>query len=199
MVYIRPRARGWQMPWWRSFLDFEVGDFGESDDEGFPRSDRIKLFRDAVGKGIPWEEWRLRLRQQDLVGKLFLETMIGARTPLGNFVRQFSDPERLPQDAESTPTGEQATCGRDVLPLHPAALVPGLHGVTETNIFWVKTIVCVLNYLYCAGWSSPVCVSQSHGRLVPLRLQLFCGSQGKLTGSSLPPLRFAMFQRPSKN
>ena len=67
--------------------------------------------------------------------------------------------------ARTAPPPREASSGHhgDVLPLHPGLVTPGLKGITKDNIHWVRAVLIILNYLYCAAWSKPVCVPMVTG------------------------------------
>ncbi|CAE7668538.1 unnamed protein product [Symbiodinium sp. CCMP2592] len=59
---------------------------------------------------------------------------LGPLAELGNFAREYANP------------------------IHPGLVVEGLEGITTANLHWVRFIVLCLDFVYCAGWSRPVCV-----------------------------------------
>ncbi|CAE7177202.1 unnamed protein product [Symbiodinium necroappetens] len=129
-------------------LDFDLGDLGDSDDEG-----------------ISMEEWRTKMKKAmdrepklKWVGKLLLDAILSVKTALGNFARTYANPEELPPGDE--PTSQRGRRGQhgDLMPIHPALVVQGLEGIPTDNLHWVRLILLGLDFMYCSAWSKAVCV-----------------------------------------
>ena len=146
-------------------LDFDLGDLGDSDDEGLPTGKDLKPFWAEISKGISMEEWRTKMKKAmdrepklKWVGKLLLDAILSLKTALGNFARAHANPEELPPGDE--PTSHRGRRGQhgDLMPIHPALVVQGLEGISTDNLHWVRLILLSLDYLYCSAWSKAVCV-----------------------------------------
>ena len=88
-------------------LEFDLGDLGDSDDEGLPTGKNLKPFWAEIAKGISMEEWRTKMKKAmdrepklKWVGKLLLDAILSLKTALGNFARTHANPEELPPDNE---------------------------------------------------------------------------------------------------
>ena len=136
-------------------LDFDLGDLGDSDDEGLPTKKNLKPFWAEIAKGISMEEWRTKMKKAmdrepklKWVGKLLLDAILSLKTALGNFARTHANPEELPPGDE--PTSHRSRRGQhgDLMPIHPALVVQGLEGISTDNLHWVRLV------LFCKGWTS---------------------------------------------
>ncbi|CAE7227472.1 unnamed protein product [Symbiodinium sp. CCMP2592] len=132
-------------------LDFDLGELGESDDEGLPTG------KDDAND---WSNMTVLNKKPQIaqLGKVYMEAILSLKSALGTFARVHCNPERLPPGDESTSSGDRAARHGDIIPIHPGLILPSPRGVTKENVHWVRAIVTVLNYLYCAAWASPVCV-----------------------------------------
>ncbi|CAE7375548.1 unnamed protein product [Symbiodinium sp. CCMP2592] len=111
-------------------LDFDLGDLGESDDEGLPTRKDDPSYWSNMFDGLSMKDWRQKVRnvlnrrpQVASLGKVYMEAILSLN---GTFARVHSNPER--------------------------------GNITRENVHWVRVVVTVLNYLYCAAWAKPVCV-----------------------------------------
>ena len=139
--------------------DVEVDDGSDSGQDVVGSSLRARLPQRA-GAPVSMAEWQKgcceffkeRKSYADL-GHYIMESVKLLDSPLGHFIRSFCNP------AQPTPAAE-ATFDRkgDLLPIHPSAVRPGQHGVTEQNLEWVQLSLSLINFNYCTGWSKPICV-----------------------------------------
>ncbi|CAE7806385.1 unnamed protein product [Symbiodinium sp. CCMP2592] len=146
-------------------LDFDLGDLGESDDEGLPTGKSDTEYWSNMFDGLSMKDWRLKVRNVlnkrpriASLGKVYMDAILSLKSALGTFARVHSNPERLPPGDEPNPSEGRPPSQRDVLPMHPALIIPGPGRVTKENVHWIRVVITVLNYLYCAAWAQPVCV-----------------------------------------
>ena len=99
------------------------------------------------------EVFKLRSTFADL-GRHLWTTMGTLPTPLGNFVRSFCSAAQPPTPSGSRAGGDHG----DLLPIAPWSISTDIVGVTEVNLPWIRAIVSTINFQYCTGWATPVCV-----------------------------------------
>ena len=111
---------------------------------------RVKLTEAATNTS---QEWRLALRNAletrtsySVLGRYLEEMICGLDTPLGDFVREHSNPRQPPPHSTEL-------CQRkgNLLPIHPSCVEVGMRGVTAGNISWLRSTLCCLNFHFCAG------------------------------------------------
>ena len=142
-----------------SGLVISLEEVGEMDPEGEreKRRPRDKLTEAAVLKSREWrsaleEAFERRVSFAEL-GSYLEEMLCSLDTPLGDFVREFSNPKRPPP--RSTELYQRKG---NLLPIHPSSVEVSMKGVTAENISWLRTTLCCLNFHFCAAWSRPICV-----------------------------------------
>ena len=134
----------------------EVGET-ESEGEGKNLRPRVMTTEAAEMRSREWRsalEKALERRVSFTELSRYLEEMLcSLDTPLGDFVREFSNPKRPPP--RSTELYQRKG---NLLPIHPSSVELGMAGVTADNISWLKATLCCLNFHYCAAWARPICV-----------------------------------------
>ena len=88
------------------------------------------------------------------LGRHLWKVMGTLPTPLGNFVRSFCSAAQPPQSSGS----RQCDNHGDLLPIAPWSISTDIVGVTEVNLPWIKAIVASIDFQYCTGWTTPICV-----------------------------------------
>lgn len=107
------------------------------------------------------EIWRKETTTFTDLGAKILDSLRFLDTPLGDFVRRYSHHMQPPPAAEA----HYARKG-DLLPIHPTFVKAGECGVSERNQDWVKLMFVLINFNYCTGWTTPICVPMD-GQLSP--------------------------------
>jgi len=107
------------------------------------------------------EIWRKETTTFTDLGAKILDSLRFLDTPLGDFVRRYSHHMQPPPAAEA----HYARKG-DLLPIHPTCVKAGECGVSERNQDWVKLMFVLINFNYCTGWTTPICVPMD-GQLSP--------------------------------
>lgn len=87
------------------------------------------------------------------MGRHLLKVVSKSPTPLGRFYRSWCLPTQPTPGAE--PTHQRRG---DVLPIPPWLVTQEIGGVDDNNVHWVRLVVVILNFNYCAGWGKPIAV-----------------------------------------
>ena len=113
------------------FLHFELGELGESDDEGLPTGKDDSGYWSNMFQGLSMNDWRQKVRTVlnkkptvGQLGKIFMEAILSLKSALGTFARVHSNPERLPPGDEPTSSRDRAPTHGETLPLHPGLSCP---------------------------------------------------------------------------
>ncbi|CAE7940374.1 unnamed protein product, partial [Symbiodinium necroappetens] len=141
-------------------LDFDLGDLGDSDDEGLPTGKNLKPFWAEIAKRISMEEWRTKMKKaMDREPKLkWVMPSCPSRRPLGTSLAHTRPRRSCPRATSPLHTAAVEDSTGTLMPIHPALVVQGLEGISTDNLHWVRLILLGLDFMYCSAWSKAVCV-----------------------------------------